>query len=95
MPAGRLPAAGERWMVVPVMRSRWMEMAVYAIQIFGNDGTIDEHELDCLLALANDDGQIDADERRVLGNILDRVDPLRVPELLWMRIGCLRAQLAI
>ena len=72
-----------------------MEMAVYAIQIFGNDGTMDEHELDCLLALANDDGQIDADERRVLRSILDRVDRVRVPDGLWTRIGCLKAELGV
>ena len=77
------------------MSSRWMEMAIYAIQIFSNDGTMDDAEFDCLLGLAREDGVVDADERRVLGRVLDRVDRHRVPDALWERIGSVRAQLAI
>ena len=77
------------------MSSRWMEMAVYAIQIFSNDGTMDDHEFDCLLGLAREDGVVDADERRVLGRVLDRVDRQRVPDALWARIGSVRSELAI
>ena len=75
--------------------SSWIEMAVYAITIFANDGTMDEHELDCLLGLATADGVIDEDERRVLGRIFARVDPRHVTEPLWNRITQIRDQLAL
>jgi hypothetical protein len=77
------------------MNSSWIEMAVYAISIFANDGTMDEHELDCLMGLATADGTIDADERRVLGRIFDRVDRKDVTERLWARIGNIRGQLGL
>ena len=75
--------------------SAWSQMAVYAITIFANDGTMDDSELDCLLGLATADGTGDEDEKRVLKRIFDRVDEHRVPGSLWERIGMIRAQLAI
>ena len=75
--------------------SAWAQMAVYAITIFADDGTMDDAELDCLLGLAAADGTIDADERRVLARILDRVDEHRVAPSLWTRIAMVREQMAL
>lgn len=74
------------------MTSSYIELAVAAIQMFGNDGTLDEAEVERLLRIAFEDGQLDADERRVLANIFDRVDQQRVTPEVWHLISITRAQ---
>lgn len=75
-------------------KSSWIHMAVYAITIFAK-GRLEDAELDCLLGLATADGTIDADERRVLARILDRVEEHEVTPSLWTRIGSVRAELGV
>ena len=48
----------------------YIEMAIESIQAFANDGKLDVKELQRMLDIALRDGQIDADEMRVLGKIV-------------------------
>jgi hypothetical protein len=48
----------------------YIEMAIESINAFANDGKLDAPELQRMLDIALRDGQIDADEQRVLGKIL-------------------------
>ncbi|MET0329464.1 MAG: hypothetical protein ABW163_11950 [Luteimonas sp.] len=51
-----------------------LQLALAAIPAFADDGRLSLDELDHLLGLALRDRVIDAEERRVLGNILDRAE---------------------
>ena len=51
-----------------------LEIATASIRIFANDGTIDHQELDQLLTLALRDGELDAEEKRVLNSIFSRAE---------------------
>ena len=48
----------------------YIEIALESIQAFANDGRLDAAELQRMLDIALRDGQIDADESRVLGKII-------------------------
>ena len=61
----------------PPESSAYLELAYSSINVFADDGTLDMGELNFLLGIALRDGQIDDDERRVLGNILKQA--LTVP----------------
>jgi tellurite resistance protein len=52
----------------------YIEMAVDSIQAFANDGKLDAKELQHALDVALRDGQIDADELRVLSKILTQAE---------------------
>jgi tellurite resistance protein len=52
----------------------YIEMAIDSIQAFANDGKLDANELQHTLDIALRDGQIDADEQRVLGKILTQAE---------------------
>jgi len=51
-----------------------LQLALAAIPAFTDDGRLSLEELDALLALALRDHTMDADEQRVLANILDRAE---------------------
>lgn len=53
-----------------VQAKSYIEMAIDSIQAFANDGKLDAAELKHLLDIALRDGQIDAEEMRVLGKII-------------------------
>ncbi len=44
-----------------------LDLTIASINIFSNDGLLDAAELDKLLQLAERDGAVDEDEKRVLG----------------------------
>lgn len=52
----------------------YIEMAIESIQAFANDGKLDAAELQRMLDIALRDGQIDADELRVLGKIVTQAE---------------------
>ena len=52
----------------------YIEMAIESIQVFANDGKLDAAELQRMLDIALRDGQIDADEQRVLGKIVTQAE---------------------
>ncbi|WP_242112925.1 hypothetical protein [Luteimonas aquatica] len=53
----------------------FLEMAFHSIRCFGDDGRLDAAELGRILAIAERDGVTDANELRVLGNIVARIRP--------------------
>ncbi|VUD69362.1 hypothetical protein TDB9533_04729 [Thalassocella blandensis] len=56
------------------MESRdYLEISFRSINCFADDGKLDAKELDSLLSIALRDGEIDENEKRVLGNILERI----------------------
>ena len=56
----------------------YIEMAIESIQAFANDGKLDAAELQRMLDIALRDGQIDADELRVLGKIVTQAEKTAV-----------------
>ena len=61
-------------------------MAYSSIRVFADDGTLDMGELNFLLGIALKDGQIDADEKRVLRNIFAQVNENDVSARVWARM---------
>ena len=57
-----------------IQAKSYIEMAIDSIQAFANDGKLDATELQRLLDIAMRDGQIDADEMRVLSKILTQAE---------------------
>lgn len=55
--------------------SDYLEMSFRSIECFTNDGKLDANELGKILAIAEQDGQIDENELRVLKNIIGRIKP--------------------
>lgn len=72
-----------------------IELAYSSIRVFADDGTIDMEELNFLLGIALRDGKIDDDERRVLGNIFNKVSEKDVAPKVWERICEVRAKYSI
>ena len=62
------------------------------LAVFANDHTIDEGELAMLEKIALEDGQIDDEERRVLGYLFGRVSEDTVNEAVWKEIQRLRKE---
>lgn len=56
----------------------FLEMAFRSIRCFSDDGRLDAAELGKILAIAEQDGEVDANELRVLGNIIARIQPHEV-----------------
>lgn len=68
------------------------EIAIASIHVFTDDGRLDLAELEKLLALALRDGNVDEDEKRVLGNILGRAERDGVAPEVQARIDQVRRQ---
>lgn len=54
-------------------KSDHLELAYYSVSAFGNNGKLDEHELDKLLEIALRDGHVDENETRILSNIFSKL----------------------
>jgi hypothetical protein len=52
----------------------YLEMTFHSINCFANDGKLDVHELNQILNIALKDGVVDDNEKRVLGNIISRLN---------------------
>jgi hypothetical protein len=68
------------------------EIAIASIHVFTDDGRLDLAELEKLLALAVRDEVVDADEKRVLANILTRAERDGVAPEVLARIVEVRRQ---
>ncbi|HLL81950.1 MAG TPA: hypothetical protein VK420_04840 [Longimicrobium sp.] len=68
-----------------------LEIAAASVRVFANDGRLDLGELEHLLSVAMRDGSMNDDERRVLGNIFQRVGEHEVTPAVWARMGEIRA----
>ncbi len=66
------------------------EIALGSIRCFADDGTLDLEEVNFLLGLALRDNEIDADEKRVLADIFDRINKDTVSEKTFSRIESVR-----
>lgn len=77
------------------IKSRWIELAVAAIPVFADDGTLDAAELERLVTLAMEDERVDADERRVMLRILSALDLASLPTGLAIRVRALRTALEL
>lgn len=68
------------------------DIAIASIHVFTDDGRLDLTELEKLLALAVRDEVVDADEKRVLANILTRAERDGVDPEVLARIVEVRRQ---
>ena len=59
-----------------------LQIVMESIHLHANDGQLDHDEVGQLIAIAEADGTISDDERRVLGDILEELDAFALtPEL--------------
>ncbi len=75
--------------------SSHLELAFKSIRIFANDGTVDMAELNQLLDIAMRDGQVDDDEKRVLGSIFRHAEKTRLSIAVRARIREVRQKYSI
>lgn len=68
------------------------EIALASIKCFSDDGTLDIKELEYLMGLAQRDGTVDEEEKRVLNNIFSKVSQSDVEPQVWARINEIKAQ---
>lgn len=71
----------------------YLDISVHAAKCFLDDGRIDEHELQALLDIAERDGGIDANEIRVLENVIARIRPDELSEPVRERIAEIQSRL--
>jgi len=70
----------------------YLEMSFRSINCFANDGTLDVHELNTIVALALKDGVVDDNEKRVLGSIISKLNADELVGELAERITHLRQE---
>lgn len=73
----------------------YLEMAFHSIRCFTDDGRLDLGELNRIVAIAEADGTVDDNERRVLQGILGRVRESEVDAAMQARITQLGQQLGL
>jgi len=56
----------------------YLEMSFRSVECFSNDGILDAKELGKILEIAENDGEIDQNEIRVLRNIISKIKPSEV-----------------
>lgn len=69
----------------------YLEMSFRSIECFSNDGKLDPDELGNILAIAEKDGVVDDNEKRVLLNIINRLKPEEVDEAMRAKIEEVKA----
>jgi len=72
-----------------------LDLTIASINIFSNDGLLDAAELDKLLQLAERDGAVDEDEKRVLGKIFAQAEQTKLDPAVARRIAEIRRAHAI
>lgn len=72
-----------------------LQLALASVPVFTDDGRLDLAELESLLALALADHRLDDDEKRVLGNVLDRAERDGVDAVVLARIRQIRRDHAL
>jgi len=70
----------------------YLEMAFHSIRCFTDDGKLDLGELNRIVAIAEADGVVDDNEKRVLSGILGRVRKSEVDATMAARIAELSKQ---
>lgn len=69
-----------------------LKLALASIVVFTDDGRMDLAELERLLTVAQEDGDVDDEEKRVLANILARAEKDGVSADVQARIAEVRLQ---
>lgn len=64
----------------------YLELSFRSIQCFADDGKLDAKELGELVRIAERDGVIDANEIRVLRNIISRIKPGEIDDAMRRRL---------
>jgi aspartate-semialdehyde dehydrogenase len=64
----------------------YLEMSFRSIQCFSNDGKLDAQELGKILDIAEQDGEIDQNEVRVLKNIISRIKPDEIDQAMEKKL---------
>lgn len=70
-----------------------LQIVLASISAFSNDGKLDASELGAMIATAQKDGEIDADEARVLNDIIDKITDAELTPEMQAAITALRAKL--
>lgn len=70
-----------------------LQIVLASISAFSNDGKLDASELRAMTAIAQKDGAIDIDERRVLRDIIDKITDAELTPEMQAAIGNLRTKL--
>ena len=73
----------------------YLEIAYRSIQCFSDDGKLQPAELERLVAIAIKDGVVDPNEKRVLGNIIKRLNPAELTPTMQVRLAVLKSKYEI
>jgi hypothetical protein len=73
----------------------YLEMAFHSIRCFTDDGKLDLGELDRIVAIAERDGVVDDNEKRILSGIVGRVREEEVNSTMAARLVELRGKLGL
>lgn len=72
----------------------YLEMSFRSIQCFANDGKLCVNELNEIIAIAQRDGVVDENERRVLRKIIQQLRPHELTPDMQTRLVKLQAEIA-
>lgn len=70
-----------------------LHMSLFSIRCFSDDGKLDASELRKILAIAERDGTVDEEEKRVLGNIIGKIRAFEVDAELAELIASVNSRL--
>ena len=69
----------------------YLEMTFHSINCFANDGALDLNELQQILKIALKDGVVDDNEKRVLANIINRLNETELDSELLSKVEEIKA----
>ena len=70
----------------------YLEMAFHSINCFSNDGVLQVEELKKIVAIAQRDGVVDDNEKRILRSIIAKLTPSDLNDDMRKAVADLRAQ---
>ena len=78
---------------IPSQVPSHLQIVLASISAFSNDGKLDASELGAMIATAQKDGEITADEARVLVDIIGKITDAELTPAMQAAIANLRAKL--
>lgn len=70
----------------------YLEMTFHSINCFADDGKLDVNELNQILAIALKDGVVDDNEKRVLSNIIGRLNEVELDGEMLSKVEEIKAE---
>ena len=70
----------------------YLEMTFHSINCFADDGKLDVNELNQILAIALKDGVVDDNEKRVLSNIIGRLNEAELDGEMLSKVEEIKAE---